>query len=87
MAQSPWQIEVADLLEYAAQCLRTHHDRQAIVAFGTALAYLVRAQDEGERTACELLAQFNENARDGQTQRFTFAPGELEALTNRERDK
>jgi hypothetical protein len=88
MTQSPWQAEVAQLFEYAAQCLRQHQDRQAIVAFGTAVAYLQRAQDEGERTAAELLAQFNEAERDGQTQRFKFAPGELEELlTNRDPEK
>ena len=87
MSQSPWQIEVAQLFEYAAQCLREHHERQAIVAFGTAIAYLQRAQNAGERTASELLAQFSESERDGQTQRFKFAPGELEELMTRDRDK
>jgi len=80
MSQSPWQVEVAQLFEYTGQCLRQRHDRQAIVAMGTAVAYLQRAQDEGDRTAAELLALFTEAARDGQTRRFKFAPGELEEL-------
>jgi hypothetical protein len=87
MSQSLWQVEVAQLFEYCAQCLRAHNDRQAIVAFGTAIAYLQRAQDEGERTASELLAQFGELGHDGQTQRFVFEPGELEELANRNRER
>lgn len=88
MPQTSWQIEVAQLFEYAAECLRQHHERQAVVAFGTAVAYLQRAQDEGERTAAEMLAILGEVDQDGQTQRFRFAPGELEELlNNRDRDK
>lgn len=87
MAESSWQIEVAELLEYCAKSLRAKNDRQSIVAFGTAIAYLQRAQEQGERTARELLTQFDEAGGDGGTQRFTFAPGELEELTGRYRDK
>ncbi|HEY5959575.1 MAG TPA: hypothetical protein VIV60_23635 [Polyangiaceae bacterium] len=83
MSNQPWQLEVARLFEYCAECLKTHNERQAIVAFGTAIAYLQRAQDEGHRTAVELLQQFDANAGEGQTQRFSFAPGELEKLAKR----
>jgi hypothetical protein len=87
MVQSIWQAEVAQLLEYCAQCLRARSDRQAVVAFGTALAYLQRAQAEGARTAAELLAQFGELEGDGKTEKFMFAPGELEELARRNSDK
>lgn len=87
MAESSWQVEVAQLLEYCAKSLRIKNDRQAVVALGTAIAYLQRAQERGERTARDLLLQFDEAGGDGGTQRFTFAPGELEELTSRSRDK
>ena len=87
MPDNSWQAEVAQLFEYCAECLRMHNERQAIVAFGTAVAYLQKAQDEGERTAQELLAQFGESSGDGHTQRFIFAPGELEELATRNGSK
>jgi hypothetical protein len=65
--------------------LKSHNDRQAVVAFGTAIAYLYRAQDDAQRTAIEMLQQFEENGGDGHTQRFSFAPGELEELAKRDR--
>jgi len=78
---SSWRSEVARLLEHCASALRGQNDRQALIAFGTALAYLVKARKSGAVTAAELLSQVNEI--DGPTQRFTFAPGELEELKAR----
>jgi hypothetical protein len=81
MADPPWQAQVASLLEQAAQALRTGRSRRAIVALGTAVAYVQRARDGGDRFAHELLANTVESPKDDPTARFTFKPGELEALT------
>jgi hypothetical protein len=83
MDKSSWRIEVARLLEHCAAALRAQTDRQALIAFGTAVAYLVKARTAGALTAAELLSQLNEVAGDGPTKRFTFAPGELEELKSR----
>jgi len=83
MADTPWQHEVAQLLEQMAQALRDKVDRRAIRAFGTAVAYLELARENGDKLAVELLSQVSENAKEGPTERFTFQPGELEALTSR----
>jgi hypothetical protein len=83
MQEAPWQVEVARLLEQAAQALRDKADRRAVRAFGTALAYLELARENGDRLASELLAQITENAKEGPTERFTFQPGELEKLSTR----
>jgi len=80
MADLPWQAEVAALLEQAAQALRSKRHRRAIVALGTAVAYVQRARDRGDRFAQELLSHTVENKED-RTERFTFQPGELEALS------
>jgi hypothetical protein len=80
MADLPWQAEVAGLLEQAAQALRSNRHRRAIVALGTAVAYVQRARDRGDRFAQELLSHTVETKED-RTERFTFQPGELEALT------
>lgn len=79
MADLPWQAEVAGLLEQAAQALRSKRHRRAIVALGTAVAYVQRARDSGDRFAQELLSNTIDNKED-RTERFTFQPGELEAL-------
>jgi hypothetical protein len=83
MQDAPWQVEVARLLEQAAQALRDKSDRRAVRAFGTAFAYLELARENGDRFASELLAQVGENAKEGPTERFTFQPGELEKLSTR----
>jgi hypothetical protein len=87
MPQNSWQVEVARLFEYCAQCLRARQDRQSVVAFGTAIAYLQRAEADGARTASDLLAQFSGASADDRTKRFSFSPGELEELTGRTREK
>ena len=80
MDRNTWRQEVARLLEHAAQALRTRNDRHAIVAFGTAIGYLQKARERGEQIAEELLSQTIEAAGDGPTAKFTFTPGELDAL-------
>jgi hypothetical protein len=87
MDRSSWQDEVAQLFEESAASLRAHSDRRAIVAFGTAVAYLHKANGEGERLAGELLAQLTEVVGDGTTKRFTFMPGELEEIENKAKEK
>jgi hypothetical protein len=81
MADLPWQHQVATLLEQAAQALRTGARRRAMVALGTAVAYVQRARDRGDSFAQELLSHTVESPKDDPTARFTFKPGELEALT------
>lgn len=83
MDKSSWRHEVARLLDHCAAALKAGHDRQALNNFGTAIAYLVKAQAAGSLVAAELLSQLSEVAGDGSTQRFTFAPGELEELKSR----
>ena len=83
MAPPSWRDEVARLLEHCASSLRERNDRQAVVAFGTAVAYLHKVRGDGQRLASELLAQVAEAIGDGSTQRFTFTPGELEELKSR----
>jgi hypothetical protein len=80
MADAPWQLEVARLLEEAAQALRAKRLRRVIVALGTAVAYVQRARREGDHFADELLSHTVESPKDDPTERFTFSPGELEAL-------
>jgi len=81
MADAPWHVEVARLLEEAADALRTRRYRRTIVALGTAVAYVQRARDAGDRFAAELLSHTVESPKDDPTERFTFQPGELEALS------
>jgi hypothetical protein len=81
MDRNDWRKEVARLLEHTALAIRAKNDRPAVVAFGTAIAYLQKARERGEPLAGELLGQVMEQASDGPTERFTFTPGELEALT------
>ena len=83
MHDAPWQEEVARLLEQAAQALRDKADRRAVRAFGTAIAYLELAGENRDKLASELLAQAVASAKEGPTERFTFQPGELEALSIR----
>jgi len=83
MTEVAWQAQVAGLLEQAAEALRTRKHRRAIVALGTAVALVQRARDQGDAFAQELLSYTVENTKDDPTERFTFSPGELEALSVR----
>ena len=86
MNPNAWREEVARLFEHCAASLRARNERQAVVAFGTAVAYLHKARGEGQRIAGELLAQMLEAVSDGPTKRFMFTPGELEELKSRPTD-
>jgi hypothetical protein len=87
MSRGEWRTEVALLLESCATSLRAGRDRQAVADFGTAIAYLQRAENEGERGAVSMLAQTNPIRPDDRTQRFSFSPGELEELSGQSRRK
>jgi hypothetical protein len=83
MADAQWQLEVARLLEEAAEALRARRHRRSIVALGTAVAYVQRASEKGDTFAQELLRHTVAGPKEDATERFTFAPGELEALTEK----
>lgn len=83
MSNDAWREQVATLLERCATCLREHRDRQGAADFGAAMAYLQRAEDEGEKGAVTLMAQVCVARSLDRTERFSFAPGELELLEQR----
>src|SRR3954471_12960960 len=80
MAGVPWRENVASLLEEVATALVAHNDRRAVVAIGTALAYLEKARMSGDTEAGQFLLQLREATNQDRTARFQFVPGELEAL-------
>jgi hypothetical protein len=82
MGKDAWREEVASLLERCAASIRAHRDRQAGAEFGTATAYLQRAEDGGDRGAAALLEQVCMASSLDRTERFEFSPGELENLAN-----
>jgi hypothetical protein len=82
MAKGDWRSEVAKQLEQCAAAIRARTDRAAATSLGTAIGYLQQAEENGDRGAAALLAQTaNANKNEDHTQRFSFAPGELEQLT------
>jgi hypothetical protein len=83
MPKDAWRNEVARLFEQCAASLRASRDRQAVADFGTAMAYLQRAEGEGEQSAIALLAQASCIGGKDETERFSFAPGELEKLSGK----
>ena len=87
MSQDVWREEVASLMQRCAQEIRDRRDRQAGADFGTAIAYLQRAEDDGDRGAIALLEQVCIARSLDRTEKFSFAPGELEILTNRGQEK
>ncbi len=85
MSDDTWREEVAQLLESCATALRAHKDRRGAADLGSALAYLQRAEDRGDKGATLLLAQVTATPKLDDTERFTFSPGELEKLAARKR--
>jgi hypothetical protein len=83
MSTDVWREDVAQLLESCAASLRAHKDYKGAADLGAALAYLQRAEDEGEKGATLLLAQVTATPSLDKTERFTFAPGELETLAGK----
>jgi hypothetical protein len=87
MQPAQWQFEVARLLEEAAEALRNGRQRRTFVALGTAVAYVERARAGGDAFATELMSHTLDKPKEDPTSRFTFQPGELEALSVRPEKK
>jgi hypothetical protein len=85
MAHANWRTDVADLLLQTSRAISARHDKGAIQSLGTALFYLEKARAAGETGAGEILDRLRGEAFENPTERFTFAPGELEEITRRER--
>jgi hypothetical protein len=85
MSQANWRSDVGDLLLETARAVAARHDKRAIQSLGTALFYLEKARAAGETGAGEILDRLRSDAFENPTERFTFAPGELEEITRRER--
>jgi hypothetical protein len=75
-----WRESVASLLTEAGRALAAGQDSQARVALGTCVAYLEIAEKGGDTLASDLLRQLIPRTNDELTERFQFAPGELEEL-------
>jgi hypothetical protein len=76
-----WREHVALQFIEAGRALSSGNARGASVALGTALAYLEKAKAGGDAVASALLLQLSASPKDDDsTERFSFAPGELEQL-------
>lgn len=80
VSASNWRESVATLLSEAGRALAAGQGGQARVALGTCFAYLAIAAKSGDDLAAELLGQLSPRPADELTERFQFAPGELEEL-------
>ncbi|HEX2674104.1 MAG TPA: hypothetical protein VHM25_24680 [Polyangiaceae bacterium] len=85
MAALPWRHQVAEQLIEGARALEAGNARRASTALGTAVAYLEKARDAGDPNAAALLLQLSVKVNEESTERFSFAPGELELLNARTR--
>jgi hypothetical protein len=83
MADATWHAEVARLLEEAAEALRAGRHPRPKLAHGAPGGYVTRPGDGGDKFAQELLRHTVAGQKDDPTERFTFAPGELEALAEK----
>jgi hypothetical protein len=83
VTQVKWRENVAELLVEVGRQLLARNDRQVVVAMGTALAYLEKADAQGDTQAAELLMSLKRAAHADRTDRFLFAPGELEEIKRR----
>ena len=75
-----WQKTVASLFTEAGRALAAGQANQARIALGTSVAYLEIAQKSGDAVAADLLRQLVASSSPEHTERFSFAPGELEQL-------
>ena len=75
-----WRESVASLLSEAGRALAAGQGNQARVALGTCVAYLEIAEKSGDALARDLRNLLSARANDELTERFQFAPGELEEL-------
>jgi len=78
-----WRQHVAEQLIEAGNALSAGNARRASAALGTAVAYLEKARATGDAGASALLLQLSVSVKDECTERFSFAPGELEQLNAR----
>ena len=78
-----WRQHVAEQLHEAGDALAAGNARRASAALGTAVAYLEKARAGGDPAASALLLQLSVASKDESTERFSFAPGELEQLNAR----
>jgi len=80
MAALLWKQQVGEQLIEAGRALSEGNARRANAALGTAVAYLEKARSAGDATAAALMLQLNVERNEESTERFSFAPGELEQL-------
>ena len=80
VATFTWREHVAAQLIEAGRTLAAGNVRGSSAALGTAVAYLEKARASGDSSASVLLAQLNRSVESESTERFSFAPGELEQL-------
>jgi len=85
MAALPWRQHVAEQLIEAGRALEAGNARRASAALGMVVAYLEKARNAGDPNAAALLLQLSVKAHEESTERFSFAPGELEQLNARTR--
>ena len=81
MAALLWREQVAEQLIEAGRALSAGNARRASAALGTAVAYLEKARASGDPSASALMLQLSVSAEVESTERFSFAPGELEQLS------
>jgi len=83
MAALLWKQHVGEQLIEAGRALTEGNARRASAALGTAVAYLEKARSAGDASAAALMLQLNVARNEESTERFSFAPGELEELNAR----
>jgi hypothetical protein len=84
MAALLWRQQVAEQLIEAGRALSAGNARRASAALGTAMAYLEKARASGDPSASALLLEMSASVEVESTERFSFAPGELEELNARQ---
>lgn len=83
MAALLWRQHVGEQLIEAGRALTEGNAPRASAALGTAVAYLEKARSAGDSSAAALMLQLNIARNEESTERFSFAPGELEELNAR----
>jgi hypothetical protein len=83
MAALLWRQQVAEQLIEAGRALSAGNARRTSAALGTAVGYLEKARASGDPSASALLLQLSAPVEVESTERFSFAPGELEGLNAR----
>jgi hypothetical protein len=76
-----WREKVAALLVESGHALSAGNARLAGVGLGTVLAYLEKGRASRDDAAAELLLQLVPRVKEDPTERFSFAPGELEKIS------